>query len=96
MAREEWDRSNGFDSLRLQGMLRENSPDLALILQHSGVMLIGEPGLGKTWLARRCAVELADKESATRIRTAFRVSGQPASPGAQFCSHRRRSDDAER
>jgi hypothetical protein len=59
-AREEWDRVSAFDSFRLHGMFRDSNPDLPQVLNHKRTVLIGEPGLGKTVLARRSAVHFAD------------------------------------
>jgi hypothetical protein len=52
MTREDWDRAISVDYLRMRGAFREATPDLAAVLQHRCVTIVGEPGLGKTVLAQ--------------------------------------------
>jgi len=59
ITREDWDRALGEDVIRLHGVFRELNPDLAQILQNSRVVVVGEPGIGKTVLARRAMIEFA-------------------------------------
>jgi len=57
MGREEWDRMSGEDIYRTQGVFPELQPDLAKVLEHERVIIVGEPGAGKTTLAHAAVLE---------------------------------------
>src|SRR2546430_2364977 len=51
------------EELRYRGMVREQEPDLDAILKHSRVVLLGEPGSGKTVVTLEGAKRLAAARS---------------------------------
>jgi len=57
--REAWDRAGDYDYARLVGILREYDPDLTRVLENPRLVFVGEPGIGKTWLAEACMVHFA-------------------------------------
>jgi hypothetical protein len=61
MGREEWDRMSGEDIYRTQGVFRELQPDLAKVLEHERVIIVGEPGSGKTTVAHAAMLEFLDR-----------------------------------
>ncbi len=63
ISRDDWDRACGEEYIRLRGLFRESNPDIQAILQHDRVVLIGEPGMGKTALAHACMLHFADNSS---------------------------------
>jgi len=61
MTREDWERAGAVEYVRLRGAFRDATPDLAAVLQHRCVTIVGEPGLGKTVLAQASMIEFIDQ-----------------------------------
>src|SRR5262249_28736711 len=57
MTREDWDRATAVDYVRLRGAFRDATPELAAVLRHRCITIVGEPGLGKTVLAHASMLE---------------------------------------
>jgi hypothetical protein len=51
-AAESWTKATTQDGTRYLGLFRENEPDLAAVLTHPKVLILGEPGAGKSTTGR--------------------------------------------
>ena len=49
---ESWTKATTQDGTRYVGMFREYEPDLAAVLKHPHVLVVGEPGAGKSMAAQ--------------------------------------------
>ncbi len=47
-AGEQWDKATTHEGTRYLGLFRENEPDLPAILSHARLLILGEPGAGKS------------------------------------------------
>jgi len=60
ITREDWERASGEEYGGLHGGFRDVDLDLAGVLEHSRVVFVGEPGMGKTSLARAALLHFAE------------------------------------
>lgn len=64
---EKWRKYGGEESLRFSNILREEEPNLDALLSQPRVIAVGEPGSGKSTVAREAAVRLASSQSTLPI-----------------------------
>ena len=62
---ENWAKATSQGGTRYVGMFRENEPDLPTILTQSQLLILGEPGAGKSTAAKAVAQHLLAKNDAT-------------------------------
>jgi hypothetical protein len=67
VSREEWNRLADHEVYRRHGVLRELQPDLTKILQHQRVVILGEPGAGKSVVAAAAVLELTNAPASTVV-----------------------------
>src|SRR5205814_6468907 len=60
---ESWDRNSTEESFRYRGIFRDREPDLQRLLQHSKVLILGEPGSGNSSIAKAAVHRLAEEGS---------------------------------
>lgn len=64
---EKWQRYTGDHSFRFSGSLREYEPDLPKLLANKRLVIVGEPGAGKSTVARVVIQRLAAKHDGTDV-----------------------------
>ncbi len=62
MAAESWTKATTQDGIRYLGLFREHEPDIPVILTHPRLLILGEPGAGKSTTGRAIVQHLLDKE----------------------------------
>jgi hypothetical protein len=55
------------DELQYRGIFREQEPDLQQILGHSRILILGEPGLGKSTIVRQACKRFAELQSSDSV-----------------------------
>jgi hypothetical protein len=60
IASESWTKATTQDGTRYLGLFREHEPDLATILTHAKLLILGEPGAGKSTTGRAVVQHLHD------------------------------------
>lgn len=56
---ETWNKYSSEEAFRFRGVFREREPDLQRILQHARVLILGEPGSGKSTIIKAVVHRLA-------------------------------------
>src|ERR1700730_14053311 len=72
---EKWQRYAGDDGFRYSGLLREYEPDLHNVLENRRLVIIGEPGAGKSTVAQITARRFANARSRTDIPVFLNLRG---------------------
>ena len=67
VAAESWTKASTQDGIRYLGLFREQEPDLPTILTHRVLLILGEPGAGKSTTARAIAQHVLDNGQANAI-----------------------------
>ena len=62
VAAESWTKATTQDGIRYLGLFREHEPDIPVILTHPRLLILGEPGAGKSTTGRAIVQHLLDKE----------------------------------
>lgn len=75
MSHEEWNRLAPDEHYRRHGVFREMYPDLGEILKHKRVVILGEPGAGKTYVASAAVLHVADAEPSDRAPVHVHLAG---------------------
>ncbi len=65
--KDEWDRLSADEYYRHQGVFRESQPTLARVLDNTRVVISGEPGLGKSVLARVAVLDVISQSDNTSL-----------------------------
>jgi hypothetical protein len=58
-AAESWNRYSADDGFRFRGVFRDREPKLQTILQHARILILGEPGSGKSTIIKAVVYRLA-------------------------------------
>jgi ABC-type dipeptide/oligopeptide/nickel transport system ATPase component len=66
-AAENWTKAATEDGNRYVGLFREQEPDLAAVLGHARVLIIGEPGAGKSTTALAIVQHVLNKDQAFSV-----------------------------
>lgn len=69
---EKWRRYAPSETFRYSGLLREKEPELDALLAHRRLIIVGEPGSGKSTIAQEAARRLACVDSALPILLSLR------------------------
>lgn len=69
---ESWTKATTQDGTRYLGMFREYEPDLTTILQHPLVLVLGEPGAGKSVTAQAAHWQVLDSVNGLPISAALK------------------------
>jgi predicted NACHT family NTPase len=64
---EKWQKYAGDGNFRYSGRLREYEPDLSKLLENRRLVIVGEPGAGKSTVARVAARRFAMSQSPTNV-----------------------------
>jgi DNA polymerase III delta prime subunit len=67
VAGESWTKATTQDGIRYLGLFREHEPDLAAILVHPWLLILGEPGVGKSTTGHAIVRHVLDKEPPTAL-----------------------------
>lgn len=70
---EKWRRYSGSETFRYSGVLREHEPVLDQLLSHQKLVVVGEPGSGKSTIAKEVARRLASREPIQEIPIAINL-----------------------
>jgi hypothetical protein len=71
MTSESWDKLSSEEAFRFRGMFRESEPGLPAVLEHSRVLILAEPGAGKSTIAKQIAYTTAEEEKCLPIFAAL-------------------------
>ena len=66
-AAENWTKATTQDGTRHLGLFREDEPDLAMVLTHPKLLILGEPGAGKSTTGRAVIQHLYERGQPTEI-----------------------------
>lgn len=72
VAAETWTKATT-DGIRYLGLFRENEPDLAAILTHKSLLILGEPGAGKSTMAHAITGNLLSDTSSNQLPVVARL-----------------------
>lgn len=61
MTSESWDKLSSEESFRFRGMFRESEPGLPAVLEHARLLILAEPGAGKSTIAKQIAHTAAEE-----------------------------------
>jgi hypothetical protein len=64
---ESWNRTSTEESFRFRGIFRDREPVLQQLLSHSSVLILGEPGSGKSSIAKAAVHKLASSGNSTPV-----------------------------
>jgi DNA replication protein DnaC len=64
---ESWNRTSTEESFRFRGIFRDREPVLQQLLSHSNVLILGEPGSGKSSIAKAAVHKLASSGNSTPV-----------------------------
>ena len=64
---ESWAKATTQEGTRYLGLFREHEPDLPAVLTHKQVLILGEPGAGKSTTTRAVVQHVLDQEQLTEI-----------------------------
>jgi len=70
---EKWRRCSGSEAFRYSGVLREHEPVLDQLLSHRKLVVVGEPGSGKSTIAKEVARRLASREPIQELPIAINL-----------------------
>ena len=70
---EKWRRYSGSETFRYSGLLREHEPVLDQLLSHQKLVVVGEPGSGKSTIAKEVARRLASREPIQELPVAINL-----------------------
>src|SRR5579872_3535509 len=58
---ERWNETSGAAGIRLRGAFRDYEPDLDLVLKRSRIVVLGEPGSGKSRIVQAVVARLVQR-----------------------------------
>ena len=68
ISNEKWQKYPGDSSFRYGGVLREYEPDLPKLLENRRLVIVGEPGAGKSTVARTVTRRFATSRNAADVQ----------------------------